>query len=442
MYKRLLFIIWLVMVLAYLVSPLHMTFSYSAYLVLVVLYMVALFCFFKAKRKCNYFDFDTLFLAFCSIEHLMGPLYVNTDEFSRLFNTSFDTTIIFKATLLSAVGLISYMLGAASNGEDNNYTINIKRERFSFNYNLLLLFIVLSITMYYLSGGFEFTRATYIDGPAAMQGNRLTFQSAVLLETFSQLYCTSIFLYILKGYRIHTQVKMGVVIIFAFAIAIGIAGNRTLLSALVLPFLMCYFSFVRNLNFQKTVLSGFIGVIAMFAIQRVRSGYDVEVDSMLFLFSDIIAPSQTLYAAFEYVDKFGFNYGQTMLPPIIGIIPGLGTALGSWTTVGSAETMTRYLADGVNSSGLGTTIIVDVYLCFGFGGVVLLLYILGKFVHKQWKSPQTHLIIQTALMASSIFMGRSTYLLPLHGILWGLMFMAFLNLISAHGNKKNCFFSR
>lgn len=438
-YRGILNLLWITAILLYIVAPLHMSFNFPLYVTGVAFYLIGLFCYFKIANKSNYFDFDTLFLTFCTIEHFMGGLYLTSDEFSRIFISGIDTTVVIKATLLSIVGLFSYMEGCLLIKPSMMRDKQCKNKRSIEHINLTYLFIAIVLLMIinYYAGAFEFIKSQYVDGVGAMQANGLIFQTLALMTTFIHIVCIVLFLRYIRGYSVSRKQLFYVVVILGYAAALAIIGSRSVFLSLVLPFMMCFASYNYPINIKKTVLVGVIGVVAMFSIQRIRANNEVHIDSLFFLFSDVIAPSRTLYASMEYVDKLGLNYGQTMLPQVIGVFPGLSRFLGDWTTVGSAETMTRYLADGTTNSGLGTTIIVDIYICFGFIGVVLLMMFLGWFVHKRWKSPIFEMVVQVSLMSSCLFMGRSAYLLPLHEIIWCIVFIYIFNSFGKSYGKEN-----
>lgn len=442
-YSGILRLLWITSIILYIVAPLHISFSFPLYVIGVAFYLIGLFCYFKIANKKNYLDFDTLFLSFCTIEHFMGGLYLTSDEFSRLFISGVDTTVVIKASLLSIVGLLSYMEGSLII-KPNTLKVKKCKNRYSHDHvslDFLFVAIVLLMIINYNAGAFDFIKSQYVDGVGSMQANGLIFQSLALLTTFIHIVCIVLFIRYIRGRSISRMQLFYIMVILGYAGALAIIGSRSVFLSLVLPFIMCYAMYVYPINVKKTIIVGVIGVVAMFSIQRLRSHSDVQIDSLFFLLSDVIAPSRTLYASMEYVDKMGLNYGQTMLPQVIGVFPGLSSYLGDWTTVGSAETMTRYLADGTTNSGLGTTIIVDIYICFGFLGVVFLMMYLGWFVHKRWKSPLFEMVVRVSLMSSCLFMGRAAYLLPLHEIVWCMVFIYILNSLGKR-NDKGVVFSR
>ena len=435
-----LFSIWIVSIILYLIVPLHAEFRFELYVLEVVAYLVAVYCYYKLKHKENFFDFDTLFIAFCSVEHFMGFLYVNTEEFDMLFYRGIDKTLVMKASLLAFVGMTSYMVGAA---RIERHIDVIRRKAVAdrshkvIPIGMLFALFILYYAMFVYFDGLAYFEAQYKEGVGAMAGNARIFQMISLMTVFSNIICAKLLL----DYLQHGVFPKFGWIIFGVTAFIGLqvvmVGNRTVFSYLLLPYFLCFFAYVKNMNLWKTTIVMVIGVIGMYAVQIIRQGGDTYSTSLFRMLSDVIVPSQTFIASLEYVDKFGINFGQSFLPSFFGLVPGLATFIGDSARIGSAEIFTSYLYDGTNDSGVGTTIIADIYISFGFVGVILLMYFLGWFVHKTWKNTLNDMIIQVSLFSTCIFMGRSAYLSPLRLMVWGIVICWILTGLYNNGKKKN-----
>lgn len=439
-YRFALYVIWLSSMLLYAIVPLHTVFNYNLYVLEVIVYVVAVFCYYKLKHKDNYFDFDTLFIAFCSVEHFLGFLYVNTEEFDMLFYRGIDKSLVIKASLLAFVGMTSYMVGAARTERNTNFirekAVADKQHKVLPTGLLFALFVVCYAIFIYF-GGLSYFAAQYKEGVGVVAGNARIFQMISLMTVFSNIICAKLILDYLQHGKFP---KFGWIIlgITAFiGIQVVMVGNRTVFSYLLLPYILCFFAYVKNMNLVKTSVVLVIGVIAMYAIQIIRQGGDTYSTSLFRMLSDVIVPSQTFLASLEYVDKFGLNYGQSFLPSFFGLFPGLATFIGDSARIGSAEIFTSYLYDGTSNSGVGTTIIADIYLSFGCIGVIVLMYFLGWFVHKTWKNTLNDMLIQVSLFSTCVFMGRSAYLSPLRLIVWSVIVCWILTGLYSNGKNKN-----
>lgn len=439
-------IFWLLFALGYCICPVHTTFNPLMFRIILVVYLIAFFCFFKAKKKDNYFDFDTILLTFCTIEHFMGFLFVGSEDFDRLFVTGMDYTLITKGALLASVGLVSYMIGA-SKLERNESQLKERANNYSrykvISPEIIVTLFIICYLIFVLSGGLSFFESQYKDGVGSMAGNGRIFQAISLMTIFSNILCARFVLDFFRGGRITKRMLFFALIVFAVAAHMALVGNRTIFSYLLLPYVISFFSYVKKLNATKTLILMIIGVIGMYAIQVFRQGGDTySTNSVIRIFSDIIIPSRAYLGGFEYVEKMGFTYGVSLLHNFYELIPGLGSAIGDSATIGSAEAITSFLSDGTSSSGLGTTIIADIYISFGFLGVVLFMFFGGMFVHKTWKDPLNDTLIQMALFSCCVFIGRSAYFSPLRLIVWGIVFCSIIISFIYGVRKKNNVFPR
>lgn len=439
-------VLGLLFALGYCICPMHTTFNPILFRFILVVYLIAFFCFFKAKKKDNYFDFDTILLTFCTIEHFMGFLFVGTDDFDRLFVAGMDYTLITKGTLLASVGLVSYMIGASKLERNENH---LKGRAKSYNRykvispEIIVTLFIICYIVFVLSGGLSYFEFQYKDGVGSMSGNGRIFQAISLMTIFSNILCARFVLDYLRGGRLSKRMILFSLIVFAVATQMALVGNRTIFSYLILPYVISFFSYVKKLNVTKTMALMILGVIGMYAIQIYRQGGDsLSTNSIIRLFSDIIIPSRAYLGGFEYVEKMGLTYGVSLLHNFYELIPGLGSAVGDSATIGSAEAITTFLFDGTSSSGLGTTIIADVYISFGFVGVLFFMYYLGWFVHKTWKEPLNDMLIQMAMFSCCVFMGRSAFFSPLRLIVWSIVFCSIIISFIYGVRKKNSVFSR
>ena len=429
--------VWCIFIILYIICPTHVEFDITYYYIILILYLIGVYCFFCIKKKSTYLDFDTVFILFCSIEHFIGCLFIGTEGFERIFYRGIDYSVIIKASLLSATGLCSYMVGSSfvNNKEiDRDRVLHAKGYN-KISLNLVFILFVICVVLFSYADGYSIYENIYKQEGSIVNNSGLAFQSLAIVTILTNIYCAILFLNIIKGIKPTFGQMIGVVSIFIFAVSLAIVGNRTFFSYIVLPYILCYYTYVKKLNILKTLMGLSIGVIAMYVIQVTRQGGSELSSNFLEVFSDIIIPSQTLYSSIEYVEKFGYNFGSSMLPHLYGCIPGLSSLLGSSAGLGSAEIITQYVESGPVVVGMGTTIIVDVYIAFGAIGTILLMGYLGYFVNKPWKSATTQMLIQCALFSCCVFIGRASYLLPLRFILWSLVFVYILNNFIPNGKK-------
>lgn len=420
-------ILFFLVVLATIILPNSIVFSKQIFYVQVLLYSLALVAFFKIKQKRNYLDVDVIFITFLTIPHFVIPFYTNSLELDIMFYRGYHSFFFIKGVMIALSGLLAYMLGSLKVENDNKKIsqINDKWNYKNVNENLLICCVVICIAFFTLYGGYEFYKNQYMEGVGFDTGNSRIFQATSLLTVFSNVYCSLITID-KKGNNLNRFVYMAT--IFIFATSVALVGCRTLFVGLVLPYIMCFTYFKKPVNLLWTILGLMVGVALMYILQITRQGGNSFNTGFFYLFSDMIIPGNVFFESIGYVEKNGLNYGLSMMPPLIGCIPGLSSILGSWTTEGSAEIMTKYLSGAGDVAGLGTTIFADIYLSFGVIGVPLFMYLLGYYANKKWRNSFYGLVINTAFFSSCLFMCRAGYFLPMRLILWGLLFSKICNM--------------
>lgn len=415
--------------------PNRIAFHEHAFYVLFMIYITAVYAFFKLKKKKNYFDFDTIFLVILTIMHFSAPFYANTDALSRLFYVGDITSVYFtKGTLVAITGIVAYMLGSINYDIKNRFVVQVN-DLFKYrNVSIGMVGITTLFVMYLfvLSGGMDFFRSQYMDGIGGGNANGLIFQTMILMCVLSNVYCALLFL---KCRKLDISQKVVLSLIALFSVTLAITGNRTFPSYIILPYLLFYTAKRKAIGLSKTLLGLLSGFVLMYIIQITRSGGSAFSTDFLSLAKDLVIPANCFYGSLEYVDKFGLNLGKTMIVPILGLIPGSTALFGS--RFGSAEVLTRYLfgAEEV-TSGLGTTIIADIYISFGVVGVAFFMYWLGALVNKKWKYQLTDMLVKAGFYASCVFICRSQYFLPIRFIIWGLIFTYIFNVVGKNILKK------
>ena len=178
------------------------------------------------------------------------------------------------------------------------------------------------------------------------------------------------------------------------------------------------------------------GVVGMWAVGVSRSGDDITPtqDAALYVV-DMTINTRNTYVAMEYVEDNGYTYGKTMLYGIIGVVPFLSSIIGlDKNEIGSAEVLTNYTYDNMSVTrayiGLGTNIIADIYLSFGMIGVVVLMFIVGRFINMCTKAAgQFHyysIITYAVVVSMSVFGIRTGLTHICRMLIWSLL-IAYLN---------------
>jgi oligosaccharide repeat unit polymerase len=141
--------------------------------------------------------------------------------------------------------------------------------------------------------------------------------------------------------------------------------------------------------------------------------------------------ARVLYSAIEDIDESeDFFYGELLIGNLLGVVPMAQSVYLNLTDtkkyeLSSSQYLT-YIKFGEDSvHGEGTTIIADIYLNFGYVGVLVVMFLFGIFYKKvnfelHLKRSHYWVIIAAIVGSYSIYMGRSNLLHPLKYIVWSI----------------------
>lgn len=430
-----LFFLLIISLALYGLTPKYSSVSMPLFYFCFLLMLLSNYIYFRAKKKKNYLDFDTIFIFVYCLVGFSTTFVYNDDLLFRAIFVGFpvETYYINASNLLFLLGLQAYMLGSLSktpnvDNSEKKATI-IKTQTLGF----IIIFLCFAFVA---SGGISYYRSVY-DTSIDSEGPGISKHILLLLIS------TSIAAIVTEFYnkKNHTDYKINRLVLSSIFIVVCLllwAGNRTAGLQLVLPIVCLYAMLFRNISIKSFLGLTLLGIILMWGIQNTRSNVEFKVASPILLISDLTIPARTTPCALDYVDGNGYTYGKSMAMGVIGIIPffpSLAVSLDEDLLTGSAELLTHYTFDVYKTPpkfqiGLGVTIIADIYLAFGLIGVLLLMYILGYFINKYTMKALLlnyySLVIMGGMLANAIFLVRASYTHPIRFTLWAL-FIAYLN---------------
>lgn len=418
---------------AYIVMPKQSEVLMIVFYAIFALMSLSLYIYFKAKKKANYLEFDTIFiLVYCLVG--FSTTFVYNDEL--LFKAVFlgfpvEEDYINISNLLFLIGLQSYLIGSLREIPIQN---NTQTEHKIIKTYILSIAIFILCVAFVASGGITYYKSVYdtsldSEGPGISKHILLLLVSAsitaIATEFYNKKICTS--------YRLNPFLIS--LIIFVVLLLLW-AGNRTAASQLLLPMICLYTILFRNVSFKCFFGLAFVGIFLMWGVQNLRSNEGFNLTSPILMISDLTIPARTTYSALDYSEENGYTYGKSMSMGVIGVIPFIPSLVSdNEGLTPSAELLTDYTFDVYKTPkqfqiGLGTTIIGDIFLSFGLIGVVLLMFLLGYLVNRYTVRSLSlnyySMVILGGLLANAIFLVRASYTHPVRYILWAL-FIAYLN---------------
>ena len=387
--------------------------------------LISTYIYIISVKKKNYLDFETIFIVVFLIVGFAYPVFLYDENKPNLFffGFSFDITTINTGSILFVLSLQSYYLGSI---------FCEKRKRFVakpiqlINNHFLTWMVVLLAVLFISLGGVQYFQAMYNDKYKEVIGG-LVMQVMVLLHAFSLIAIATEF----YNKKINPNYKISnflIITITCLVLLMLYAGNRTFASQLMLPLIVLNSIYFKSIGKFKIIIFFIGSIFCMSLIQSYRATNTVSAPrSIGKTIIDLVIVTRNTYVSLEYVENYGFTYGETMSRGVIGIIPSLERIIINDFGVdsdelGSAETLTKYTLGSKRTLGLGTNIVADIYMSFGIPGLIILMYSLGYFVRSKFigaiNLSYFSLISYTVLVSYSVFLVRSTYTHPLKLLVW------------------------
>lgn len=409
-------ILLFLVVIFYFVIPEKSEVSLNLYKYYILIYAIATFVFFRSKKRSNYFDFDFIFVSIYTICSFLSTAFYNNELiFWNLFlRLQFNTDYINVGNLLSLIGILSYYIGGLSVGYQK---LNKKNANNYIQTGLLGKLLLGFMILFVLLGGGNFYKSVYMDTTASY--SPFVTHILLLINVISIVYIT-LEIYNKENVNNYKIQKLPLLSIFAFVMFLLTCGNRTAASIILLPILGLYTMSSCIIKLRYMFICILVAIVCMSIIGILRLGNNIDgfssMENLSSVFVDLVLPSRNNYEVFDFVNEYGFTYGTSMFSSIYSIIPFISNL---FNPEDSATLLTKYYYNNVNDPnqvGLGTTINADIYMAFGIFGVLIFMFLLGRFVSKAYIKAFSNnlygLLSVALLMAFSVYWVRTPYFYP------------------------------
>ena len=414
----------------YLVFPKMREFSCPDFMLSVVMAGIGTWLYIKAARKNNYFEFDTIFVSLFILVGFFSSFFYDSEIYPYLFlHFGFNERYINAAHWLFVIGLQAYYLGRLSH-------VNVKQKSAPPSpvcSTFVAIGLILFLALFTISGGFSYYRTIYAELDSDFGGAVLQIQmmltSFIVVFSATELYNKKLN----PDYRIN-WIVFGIIVLFAFILML--VGNRTASSIFILSIMGIYCLLFRPINLVTMLLFIGVGIVCMWVLTFVRTDSEIEkVTNAASFAKDMTVNTRNTYMAMEYTDQYGYTWGKTMLGGAMAVVPFSSYLTGlDKNELGSAEVLTDYTYSSQKLNrefiGLGTNIVADLYLCFGWVGVVFFLYILGRIIQKYTLQALSldyySLVTYAGIIGYSVYGIRTGFTIPFRIIVWSLL-IAYIN---------------
>ena len=401
-------------------------------LLYVVENMVYLYKYRRDQLLCFEFFFSIAFFLCSFLTPFVFPL-LDSYQGRAFVDTEYN---LLKVYILCFIGYNSYMFGLCLSKQQGNHTLwfNVSFNRRSCLYSNLLCFFF--IVCFYIMGG-----------------GRLISLYSDLASDLNQRYGNwgEYMIYAMYAYTISIVTNFSSVSQYAsslrelikqlpflfyvnsilLVIPLLLSGVRSSAAQLLIPMLLMYGISIKKMRTCKVLAIILVGYATMIMIGMTRAGDGVAKQDSLFLtlVYDFVSANGANSFLVNYADIQGFTGGSNMLLQLASIVPFMQSFIllfipRSSLALSSSTMFTNSFMDSTQG-GMGTALIGDIYYTFGVIGVIILMFLLGYFLKKLYKSHNSPyaLVILMSLSGNAIFAARVEYCFILRSLSYTAIFL-------------------
>jgi len=404
----------------------------TAAIVSLVMYVYVFIGYMYRYRKGNLLCFEFFFslsLLFCIFSFFINQ---NNDSFvaQLVYNSIGNDAYLVKGLFVSLLMYISLMMGfCLANGKAVYVGMNVEGsqssegnmfqfKKFMFLSNIValcytiifILFIIIDLPFYINNRGAENDVETLWLG--WLRFAQMLYTVLVILKSHYMNIQSLRSFYINNRYYCWTFVFLSVLLL--------LSGARHMFTTIALPMITLFSLLIYRVKniyvFIGIAFFGFLFVIIRYARVGLLAEFDSDTSSF---FNDFIPASLATPWLIEYADTYGYTYGTNYVLSILAIVPflaGLVSQSGFMPALSSGKLFTISMYGEDFSSGLGTSMVGDVYYSFGLIGSILFFFLFGFFICKLYNSVVVKknfspylLIIYSSLLSESLFFPRGIW---------------------------------
>lgn len=394
-------------------------------------------------RNANAANFDFFFMFSYGMTNFIYPVFYKPHNPNvSIFVIPFSSNVISKSTAIAYLGYTFYILGMTIFRKDNkkpelkpkldekpNFQVN--------NLFLRLIFLIgiASFVGYVFAGGLSHLQNVYA-------GKNADLNEVGVFSYFYNIFiicCNllSIFVFLIKDQKTKITIFMFLIICSLLLLA---TGSRTTVLGIGLILVAMYGRCVKKITFPKLILFLLIGSFIMTFVQLARqeafstdvwakNAQKTEFESGFDIFMDLIINNRNLYVLVDFADHYGNVYLLSTISDITSPVPGLfayvSSNMGLPVELISGGALPTYIEFGRESIwGLGTNLVGETYIGFGYYGVCIIMFLLGWLINKMQQSSDKNIyafIVYYLLVSHAIFFPRAFYLYQPRTVVWSLL---------------------
>ncbi|PKF74305.1 O-antigen polysaccharide polymerase Wzy [Chryseobacterium sp. PMSZPI] len=412
---------------------------------ILILYIIINIIYFLGNKTINYnaANFDFFFMFSYGMTNFIYPVfYMNQNPNVSVFALPFNTHIISKATAIAYLGYTFYILGITVYHKNKTKLKIIPKvednPKFKINNLFLRLIFLIGIVAflgYVITGGLTQLQNVY-------SGKNVSLSEVGTFSYFNNIFAIccnllAIFVFLIKD--IKTKITIFIFLIICSLLLLA-TGSRTTVLGIGLILIAMYGRFIKKITFPKLIFFLLIGSFIMTLVQLMREeAFSADVwtknigktkfDSTFDIFLDLIINNRNLYVLVDFADHYGNVYFLSTISEITAPIPGLfsyvSSNIGIPIELISGGALPTFIELGRDSEwGLGTNLVGETYIGFGYYGVCIIMFLIGLAIKSAQKSSSKNIysfVIYYLLVSHAIFFPRAFYMYQPRTLIWSLL---------------------
>lgn len=427
----------------------------------IVVFLFTAILYFLSERRGNLLCFELMFLPVYFVGMFYNEIIMSKldDVLLEGVGGSLSSAVtqpeyLLKSQMIQMIGYISFMLGCICANSRCGPSLSggtYKEEHSTINYNAIVfiisLILLVVIVLMYLLGLFN-TWFAYSEGLSEEESNL----GLGLITPLCTMATVAEFSYLGKSGVSSLKVflknvnKLYFVEIMGISFLLIISGNRNEMLLIFLPFVVAFSVFIIKIKDSIVIIGLFAGIVLMIVIGLTRTGTVINpsVIDLYDMSEDYSLVEQNCTYLIKYTDENGpllfSEFPQIVLSGIPFVGPRVIEALGFGFEKQSTHITTEGMASRTSNTGLGTSLIGDLYYNAYMPFVVIYMILFGYFVsqlHNRFTVEKRYnmqlLLIYLYITSNAVYYVREQWDFPIPDMLYSIIT---LTIVTALFKKK------
>ena len=416
----------------------------------IVVFLITAILYFLSERRGNILCFELMFLPVYFVGMFYNEIIMsNIDDVIFGIGGSLSSAVtqpeyLLKSQTIQMIGYISFMLGcicANSRFLPSLSGRTFKEEYLTINYNVIVFILSLIllgvIVLMYLRGLFN-TWFAYSEGLSEEERNLglglitplCTMATVAEFSYLGKSGVSSLKVFLKKVNKLYFIEIMGI------SFLLIISGNRNEMLLIFLPFVVAFSVFIKKIKDSIVLIGLFVGIVLMIVIGLTRTGtvFNPSVIDLYDMSEDYSLVGQDCTYLIKYTDEKGpllfSEFPQIVLSGIPFVGPRVIEALGLGFEKQSPHITTKGMSSPTSNTGLGTSLIGDLYYNAYLPFVVIYLILFGYFVsklHKRFTVEKQYnmqlLLIYLYITSNGVYYVREQWDFPIPDMLYSIIML-------------------